>query len=126
VEKGPGRAGRAGHDRPRRLLREAQDAGVTLAAEGGQVRVSAAEAPSPELLARLRVHKAELLGLLTGDVCRRCGRRMGWPDPRGVVYADGTVEHHACRLRAAAERALPSPDAVADEAEVMLHGEPLP
>jgi hypothetical protein len=105
---------------PAALLREAQDAGVTLAAEGGQVRVSAAEAPSPELLARLRAHKAELLGLLTGDVCRRCGRRMGWPDPRGVVYADGTAEHHECRIWPAAERTARSPDALADDAEVVL------
>jgi hypothetical protein len=48
---------------------------------------------------------------------------MGWPEPRGVVYADATAEHHACRAWAAAERAVESPDALADEAEVMLRGE---
>jgi hypothetical protein len=35
----------------------------------------------------------------------------------------GTAEHHVHRIWAAAERALLSPDALADEAEAMLRGE---
>jgi hypothetical protein len=31
-------------------------------------------------------------------VCRRCGEPMGWPAPCGVVYGDGTAEHHDCRF----------------------------
>jgi hypothetical protein len=47
---------------------------------------------------------------------------MGWPRPVGVVFADGTAAHHACRERAEVERIGPgprnalSPEALADEA----------
>jgi hypothetical protein len=61
-----------------------------------------------------------------GGFCRRCGKVMDWPGPAGVVHANGTAEHHACRLWAAAERAVLSPDALADEAELTVRGEPLP
>jgi hypothetical protein len=57
------------------------------------------------------------------NTCRRCGERMRWPAPDGVVYADGTAEHHTCRIWAAADRGLHSADALGDEAEVMLRGE---
>jgi hypothetical protein len=57
------------------------------------------------------------------NTCRRCGERMRWPAPDSVVYADGTAEHHACRIWVAAERAVNSPAALEDEAEVMLRGE---
>jgi hypothetical protein len=40
-----------------------------------------------------------------------------------VVLANGEAEHHECRIWAAAERAVSSPDALADEAEVMPRGE---
>jgi hypothetical protein len=53
---------------------------------------------------------------------------MGWPGPAGVVLADGTALHHRCsetfhveRIRRLARNAH-SPDATADEAEVMIHG----
>lgn len=65
--------------------------------EAGGLALEAASEPSPELLARLRAHKAELVALLRGDACRHCARPMGWPDPRGVIYGDGTAEHHECR-----------------------------
>jgi hypothetical protein len=57
---------------------------------------------------------------------RRCGERMGWPEPEGVIYADGTAEHHRCRVWAAAERAIASPDALADPAEITIRGEYAP
>jgi hypothetical protein len=44
--------------------------------------VRAAGAP-PELLARLREHKAALAELLTGHLCRHCGEVMNWPAPVG-------------------------------------------
>jgi hypothetical protein len=99
----------------------AREAGLSLAAENGALRCR--PAPSPELLERLRASKNELLQVLTGAHCRRCGERMAWLQPVGVVYADGTAEHHECRIWAAARRAVESPDALADPAEVMLRGE---
>jgi hypothetical protein len=57
---------------------------------------------------------------------------MGWPGPAGIILADGTALHHGCaerfhveRIRRLAENAF-SPDAMADEAELTLQGEPLP
>ena len=85
--------------------------------------------PSPELLARLREHKAEIVEILKGDRCRWCGELLAWPGPAGVVFGDGTAECMPCvdrevsRIRASAERAVASPDALADPAEVMLRGE---
>jgi hypothetical protein len=55
-----------------------------------------------------------------------CGEWMAWPGPAGITYADGTAEHHACRVWAAAGRAVLSPAALADEAELTARGEPLP
>jgi hypothetical protein len=54
--------------------------------------------------------KPEVIETMTGERCRRCGERMRWPEPDGVVYADGTAEHHACRIWA----------------ELTARGEPLP
>jgi hypothetical protein len=79
------------------LLDEARRAGVHVYIEIGEVRLRAVARPAPELLARLRAHKAELLALLRGDTCRRCGEPIQWPEPCGVIYGDGTAEHHACR-----------------------------
>jgi hypothetical protein len=75
---------------------------------------------------RLSRRKPELIEILRGDRCRRCGEPLAWPAPVGVVYSDGSAEHHHCRLFAAAERAVLSPDALADEAELTVRGEPLP
>jgi hypothetical protein len=106
------------------LLAEAEAAGLHLWREGARVRWRGD--PPPGLIERLRARKAEVAEVLDGERCRRCGERLAWPGPVGVIYADGTAEHHGCRLRAAAERALLAPDALADEAEVMLRGEALP
>ena len=111
------------------LRAEAEAGGVRLRLAGdGKVR--AAGAP-PELLARLREHKAELLDLLAGHVCRHCGEVMDWPAPVGRMFGDGTAAHHACheraeveRIRARAANAL-SAEALADEAEVTVRGEEL-
>jgi hypothetical protein len=112
------------------LLAEAEAVGASLRAAGnGNVR--AAGAPLA-LLARLREHKAELLELLTANACRHCGEVMNWPGSVGRTFADGTGAHHACheraevaRIRARAANAL-SPEALGDEAEVTIRGEPLP
>jgi hypothetical protein len=112
------------------LLDKAAAARVRLRAEkDGTVKVLArpSDVP-PDLLAALRAHKAELAALLTGVACRWCGERMGWPGPAGVVLADGTALHHRCgelfhveRIKRLAENAF-SREALADPAEVMIHG----
>jgi hypothetical protein len=112
------------------LLAEARTAGVTLRLAGSTPKV--AGSPSPELLARLREARPEIIELLRGDRCRHCGERLAWPGPAGITFADGTSECMRCearevgRLMAAGRRAVASPDALADPAEVMLHGGPLP
>jgi TubC N-terminal docking domain len=112
---------------PVALLREARDAGVALAAEGGRVRLSADDPPSPELLARLCAHKAELLGLLTGTHCRRCGTHLDYRhDWSTRAFADGTGSCGPCYYLEAAARAVLSPAALADEAELTVRGEELP
>jgi hypothetical protein len=109
------------------LLVTLREAGASVRAEAGDLVVRAPANTLPaSLVASLREHKGELLALLVGERCRRCGARMAWPGPAGVVYANGEAEHHACRLWAAARRAVESPDALADEAELTARGEPLP
>jgi hypothetical protein len=108
------------------LLAEARGAGVGLRLVEGKPKVSGA--PSPELLARLREAKSDIIELLSGCRCRHCGDRMAWPGPAGITFADGTAECTQCeareveRLFAAGERVVNSPDALADEAETMLRG----
>lgn len=99
-----------------------------VAAEACELRLKAGRPnvtgrPSPELLERLRAHHTELTAVLRGDACRSCGKAMSWPDPVGVILADGTAEHHECRLLAAAERALNGVIATSAEGE-LLEGEP--
>jgi TubC N-terminal docking domain len=47
------------------ILKRAQAAGVTLAADGDQLRLKAPAEPPAELIEELRTHKAELLALLS-------------------------------------------------------------
>jgi hypothetical protein len=104
------------------LLRAAAQAGVTLRLVDGKSRVSGV--PSPDLLARLRANKDELTQILTGDRCRGCGERLDYQrDWNTRAFADGTGMCGPCYYLEAAERALHSPDALTDPAEVMLRGE---
>jgi hypothetical protein len=108
------------------LVREGAAAGVTLRLVDGKAKVRGS--PSPDLLARLREAKPEVVELLRGDRCRWCGDRLAWPGPAGIVFADGTAECMACadrevrRLLAAGQRAV-NPGLAVDPAEVMLRGE---
>src|SRR4051794_28440087 len=56
------------------LRNEAEAAGVTLTLFGCEVRLTAAAAPPPELLARLRAAKVALIEILRGErpICERC------------------------------------------------------
>ena len=67
------------------------------------------------------------------DLAPYCGGLLNHRRFNTLMFADETDAHVACfdraedeRLMAAAERALHSPDALADEAELLLQGEPLP
>jgi hypothetical protein len=58
---------------------------------------------------------------------------VDWTRPGGLAFLDRSSAHVRCyeeaevaRLLAAGRRAVASPDALADPAEVMLRGEPLP
>jgi hypothetical protein len=110
-------------------LRRAREAGVTLTLQGARVDLAASFPPCVELLEALREHKAEIVEILNANRCRLCGEPMAWPGPVGVTLADGTAECMACfegeawRILAAADRAVNSPAALADEAEVMIRGE---
>lgn len=46
------------------ILRQARAAGISLAADGGRLKLRAKQRPAPELLEALRRHKFELLALL--------------------------------------------------------------
>ena len=75
----------------------AADTGVRLRWDGRQVRVAgrSAEVP-PSLLAKMRVQKAGLAELLTGDRCRWCGGAIDWSRPGSIAFADGTGAHLRC------------------------------
>jgi len=113
------------------LLMKLQDGGASVWAEGTELVV---RAPSGRLAAadveELRHHKPALLALLAGDHCRYCEDRIDWRRPSCVAFGDGTSAHLGCyeeaavaRLLAAGSRAVESPDALEDSAEVMLRGE---
>lgn len=112
------------------VLAEASRAGVSLRLVDGKAKVG--EDVPPELLARLREHKAEIVAILAGNACRWCGVPLAWPQPVGIILGDGSAECHACadrevwRLHAAGDRVVNSPDALGDEAELMARGERLP
>ena len=62
--------------------------------------------------------------------CRYCGVVVDWTRPGGIAFHDGANAHGLCyeqaevaRIRAAAERAVISPAARADEAELTIRGE---
>jgi hypothetical protein len=110
------------------LLAEARAAGLSIRLADKKAKL--AGNPSPELLARLREVRAELIEILGGDRCRRCSERIAWPGPVGVVFGDGTAAHIGCfeeaegeRLMAAAARALVGVVGTSDEGEFLRAGE---
>src|SRR4051794_424323 len=90
-----------------RVLAEARHAGVELRVEAdGRVRLKPGNA-LPGLLAALRAHKGEVVELLQGKRCRRCGEPI---EDRGVrawiPFVDGTAAHDDCEGRWYAEDRL--------------------
>jgi hypothetical protein len=61
------------------ILRDAAECGVVLSLNGADVAFKAAIRPPPELLARLREHKAEIVALLAAEAA---------PPPRAAVSTD--------------------------------------
>ena len=74
------------------LLAEAAVAGLALRAEDGRLHWRADAPPAPDLLARLRQHKADLLELLT-EVDERAG----------ILEFDGGVPREQAEARGVAE-----------------------
>ena len=106
------------------LLREARASGAELALVDGNLKLRGA-LPSA-LRAALREHKVEVAAILAGNACYWCGAPLAWPGPVGVTFLDGRSECIRCadaevdRIWRAALRVTSSPDALADEAELML------
>ncbi len=116
-----------------RVVHEAAVLGVTLSTVDGFIDWSAKQAPPEAFLVRLSAAKPELVQLLDGSLCRLCFEHMEWRSGNSLAFADGTAAHLTCadqleaaRLLAAGRRAVSSPDALADPAEIMLHGGLLP
>jgi D-serine deaminase-like pyridoxal phosphate-dependent protein len=74
------------------VLAEATAAGLALRAEDGRLHWRADAPPAPDLLARLRRHKADLLELLT-EVDERAG----------ILEFDGGVSREQAESQAVAE-----------------------
>ena len=101
------------------IVRAANSIGLTFQLRGSYIEWQADREPTEAVLARLRVHKPELIEILCGDRCLHCSERLTWPNPNipAVVFADSTAAHLACyeqaevvRIRAAAERATDQSD----------------
>jgi hypothetical protein len=111
------------------LLARARAAGLAVELEGGQLAVSGQGAAPAELLARLRDAKAELVGILTGRLCRHCARPIDYTAGSAVAFADDQGAHVGCyeqaeidRLLAAAASAV-DPRHADDPAEISIRGE---
>ncbi len=111
------------------LLDAAHEAGVRFHLDGqSQLRLAYRRDTDPALLVQLRAHKPDIVEHLRASwmprgvgICSRCGR-VAWL-PAGPVAAP-CDECETDRLLAAGLRAVDP--ALADDAEVGLHGRPLP
>jgi hypothetical protein len=98
------------------ILRAARAGGIAVIAVGTDLKLRAEQPPAPELLARLRAHKAVLLQVLTGHRCRECGETIDWRTPGAVAFADDAAAHLTCyeRPRGASRGHGPQPYAARD------------
>jgi hypothetical protein len=58
----------------------------------------------PALMARLERHKAAVIELLAGNLCRYCGDGIDYGRPGCLVFSDGSGAHLGCYERAETER----------------------
>jgi len=78
-------------------MAEARRAGITLAIEADNLRLRAASAPDATLLARLREHKAEIIGVLACERCVDCAAGPGLLELGGYGASWwGTVKISVC------------------------------
>jgi hypothetical protein len=80
------------------LLSELDRLGVRLEADGDRLRYSPRSALTPELFARLKAHKAELLALLRGALTV----------PADIDLADAAAVWQAALARLAGDPSLPA------------------
>ena len=80
------------------LLRQLVIDGIGISARGGRLSIRGRGANlNAATLAELRRHKAELLTLLDGSICRQCRQPIAWRGTNVVTLADGTSLHGECR-----------------------------
>jgi hypothetical protein len=103
------------------------------ASEASKCSKASSDTLKPSIHAGYPTNPTYPTGLVhASERCRLCDAPLPWPEPAGIVLADGTAEcmrcaeHEAWRILSAAERAAISPDALADEAELTIRGELLP
>ncbi len=86
----------------------AQEAGVRLRVDEGKLKVIGRPETVPaEVLATLRLHKAEVLELLTGRRCWHCSRVLDWREPGvAIAFADATGACVRCYEEAEVARLL--------------------
>ena len=60
------------------------------------VVLAAVDGSPPEIIVHFEATVSELAEIRCGNRCRLCGKRMAWPGPAGLIFADGTAECHPC------------------------------
>jgi hypothetical protein len=58
--------------------------------------LAAVDGSPSEIIVHFDATVSELAEIRCGNRCRLCGKRMAWPGPAGLVFADGTAECLPC------------------------------
>ena len=58
--------------------------------------LAAVDSPAPGIIVNFEATVPELAEIRSGNRCRLCSKRMAWPGPAGLIFADGTAECHPC------------------------------
>ena len=58
--------------------------------------LAAVVSPAPGTIVNFEATVPELAEIRSGNRCRLCSKRMAWPGPAGLIFADGTAECHPC------------------------------
>ncbi len=109
------------------LLNAAEAQGLTVVADGARLRIRPGSRLTPDLLAHLRAHKAELIDLLTWPAeCLEAERDNGHPCARLFPLVDQTVSTpmgNGRLIEALPERAVVILDRRSDHFTVLLPSE---